>query len=166
MKKKLQNDKVKNKNNAGAKCKLTEELHKQFVYLISKGNYILPSCDYINIDHSTYRKWMKTGEADQKNNPDKITKFSKFFQDVTRALAYSEVSIIEKWQRHFETDWHACKDFVARRFPERWANKEYRNIQNKVAIDVTKLSDEELQCVIRGSMPSGMDMEKEEEETE
>jgi hypothetical protein len=40
--------------------------------------------------------------------------------EVDFALAYAEVRAVALWSKAMDTDWRAARDFLGRRFPERW----------------------------------------------
>ena len=44
----------------------------------------------------------------------------EFLEAVAQAEAEAEVRMIAQWQAHIPRDWRAARDFLARRYPERW----------------------------------------------
>lgn len=39
------------------------------------------------------------------------------------AEAAAEIAVVEMWQKATPDNWQACRDFLARRYPERWARE-------------------------------------------
>lgn len=110
---------------AGRKTKLTEEVQKRFLDAIRAGNYYEPACHYAGIDYSTFRRWMQKGEEQRSGV------FREFCEAVKRAEAESEMRMVTLWQKQAVDNWQAARDFLERRFPDRWGRKD------KVAAEIT-----------------------------
>lgn len=114
---------------SGAKSKLTEELQNEFTRLISAGIYVRQACEYVGISEATIYVWMARGsteilrlENDPKAKPlAKEAPYVEFFRKVKKAENASEVRAVTYWQEEIKTDWRAAKEFLARRFPDRWS---------------------------------------------
>lgn len=123
------------------------------VDLVRAGNYIRPIATYVGVSHSTLYDWMKRGQAaiDAADEADALeweegTKgedvlvydgipelerpYAKFFIEVTKASQEAEVRSVTAWSVATRTDWRAAKEFLARRFPDRWG-------ENPVEITLT-----------------------------
>ena len=85
---------------------------------IEKGNYVSTICKRLKIDESTYHKWLKQAET---KSPQSLQ--YKLLQRVQAAEAASELHAVEAWVNHFETDWRAPKEFLARRHSDKWGNQ-------------------------------------------
>ena len=48
----------------------------------------------------------------------------EFFDAITRAETVAEVRMVAQWQQHMPEDYRAIRDFLERRFPERWGRKD------------------------------------------
>lgn len=144
----------KSKLPIGKPCKLTPELIKKFIKYIKQGNYITICCKICNIDYSTYRKWMIRA-ADEIENGVKLSKYINFFNIVNEAQAEAEASIVEIWRKICPEDWRACRDLLARRFKDRWAPKEEKEIKGDMQLNIEELaaldgkSDDELDEIQR-----------------
>ena len=101
----------------GRPSKLTPEVTKRLTEAVRAGNYYEAACAYAGIHHSTFRKWMQKGETA------KSGKFREFFEAVTRAEYEAEVRMVALWQKHMPEDYRAIRDFLERRYPDRWGRK-------------------------------------------
>jgi hypothetical protein len=102
----------------GRKTKLTDEVQKRFVDAIRAGNYYETACHYAGIDYSTFRRWMQKGE-EQKSGA-----FREFCEAVKKAEAESEMRMVTLWQKQAVDNWQAARDFLERRFPDRWGRRD------------------------------------------
>lgn len=103
---------------AGRPSKLTARLQQQLCKAIAAGNYYEAACASVGISHQTMLVWMGKGEAA------KAGQFFEFREAVLKAVADAEVRVVAQWQKHMPENWQACRDFLARRFPSRWGEKQ------------------------------------------
>ena len=101
----------------GRPSKLTPEVQERICQAIRAGNYYEAACAYAGIHYSTFRKWMIKGEKA------KSGKYREFFEAVTRAEHEAEVRMVAQWQKHMPEDYRAIRDFLERRYPERWGKR-------------------------------------------
>ena len=125
--------------------KLTPETQDKIVSAISAGNYYEAACGYAGISYSVFRDWMIAGQ-ETKDGVRKKTKgnkvFLEFLDAVEQAEAEAEVRVVAQWQKNIPNSWQAARDFLARRHPTRWMNKEGREIEDsKLTIEIVKASD-------------------------
>jgi len=131
---------------AGRPSKLTSEVKARLVQAIEAGNYYEAACGYAGITYTTFRNWMIKGENA------KSGKYREFFEAITRAETVAEVRMVAQWQQHMPEDYRAIRDFLERRFPDRWGRKD--KVQQEISgpdggpiqwIDLVKLakSDDE-----------------------
>lgn len=121
----------------GRPSKLTPEVSTRFFQALRAGNYYKACCSYAGISEQTFRNWMIRGTAELERVAESSRRsvrvreqpYAEFVRDVEVAEAEAEVRMVAQWQTHMPTTWQACRDFLARRFPERWA-------QQKLAVDV------------------------------
>lgn len=114
---------------SGRKSKLTPEVKDEFVRLISQGVYIRQACEFIGIAEATVYNWMARGSNELlrlENNPKaRLTKqesiYVEFFRAVKKADTQAEVRAITYWQAAIKDDWRAAREFLARRYPDRWS---------------------------------------------
>jgi hypothetical protein len=115
--------------------KLNEQLLETFVRLVMAGNYFSAACKAVGISQGTFRRWMELGRA----SLDDKDIYRQFFLRVQEAEAYAEVYAVKSWRTHFSRDYRASRDFLARRYPERWG------MQQKITLAV----DNELQLILK-----------------
>lgn len=96
---------------------------------IAAGNHIQTACAYVGIDRGTYYCWMH--RAKQRPN----TIYGEFARAMDAAQAECEVRIAAQWQQKVPEDWRAARDFLAKRFPERWGDQVRIRVEAEKAVD-------------------------------
>lgn len=144
---------------SGRKTKLTEEVQTQFTGLIAQGIFVRQACEFVGISEQTIYNWMARGSAeilrlenDSKAKPiKKEAPYVSFFQQVKKAENTSEIRSVTQWQNAIKDgDWRAAKDFLARRFPDRWSPRieitgaEGAPVQVNMNVDVVTLEQKVL----------------------
>ena len=102
-----------------AKLKLTPELIEKLIPSIEAGNYIETVCQAHGISRNTYYLWLKKGESAKAK-----TIYRYFYDMVKDAEARAEQKLIEEWREKLKESPTNYKDFLERRYPERWGKKE------------------------------------------
>jgi transposase len=102
----------------GRPSKLTPEVVKRLTEAIRDGNYYEAACGYAGITYTTFRNWMIKGENA------KSGKYREFFEAIMQAECEAEVRMVAQWQQHMPEDYRAIRDFLERRFPDRWGRKD------------------------------------------
>jgi hypothetical protein len=102
---------------AGRNTKLTTEARNRLCTAIAAGNYLDAACRSAGITYMTFSRWMKRGQ----NAAAGV--YRELYEAVQRAEAEAEVRMVALWQQACPEDWRAAAEFLARRFPERWARK-------------------------------------------
>lgn len=108
----------------GRPSKLTPEVKKRLIDAIKAGNYIEPACRFAGIAPATFYRWMERGARASSGE------FREFWEELTRAEAEAEARMVAQWQAQIPQDWRAARDFLARRFPERWASKDKIDLEH------------------------------------
>jgi hypothetical protein len=67
------------------------------------------------IARSTLYAWIREGRL----HPDSAA--GAFVEELERADAVAELAATKAWVAWFDRDWRACAEYLARRFPQRWA---------------------------------------------
>ncbi len=144
---------------SGRKTKLTEEVQTQFTGLIAQGIFVRQACEFVGISEQTIYNWMARGSAEilrLETNPrskpiKKEAPYVSFFQQVKKAENTSEIRSVTQWQNAIKDgDWRAAKDFLARRFPDRWSPRieitgaEGAPVQVNMNVDVVTLEQKVL----------------------
>jgi len=111
--------------------KLTPSVQSRIVAAVAAGNYYEAACVYGGVDYTTFRKWMQKGEK-AKAGP-----FFELFDACSKAEAEAEVRMVAQWQQQIPDNWPAARDFLARRFPDRWGPKERHVVQGDVERPLT-----------------------------
>lgn len=119
----------------GRPSKFTPETRKRLIDAIRMGNYRESSCNYAGISVSTFYAWLDKGKKQNKGE------FVEFLEAVTHAEAEAEVRMIAQWQAQIPGDWRAARDFLARRFPERWGLKARVEVDHGGEITQTHKND-------------------------
>ena len=112
-----------------AQPKLTPEVQNRICDAISAGNYRESACQYGGIDGATFYRWL--GAAKGRRAVSRISRRRR------AAEVAAEVRVVAQWQQHMPGDWRACRDFLARRFPERWSEKRRHEATGDVTARLT-----------------------------
>lgn len=127
----------------GRKSKLTPETQERLVQAISVGSTYEHACLYAGIDYSTFAAWMASAADGDKR-----------FIEFSEAIKQAEGRALVKWQALIdkaaqEGTWQAAAWKLERRYPQDYG----RTVQDhniKAKIDITSMSDEELEKIARG----------------
>lgn len=92
-------------------------MQKRICKAIRQGNYYQAAAASAGITYDSFRNWMKRGQKAKSGI------FFDFFHAVKEAEAKAETSIVASWKSKIPKDYKAARDFLARRFPQRWAGK-------------------------------------------
>jgi hypothetical protein len=109
----------------GRPTKLTPAVQQRLVQAVADGNYREAACAYAGIGWSTFSRWMQRGEA-ARSGP-----FRELWEAIQEAEAEAEFRVVGQWQQQIPENWQAARDFLARRYPERWGPKERREVTGK-----------------------------------
>lgn len=115
--------------------KLTLEVQKRLTEAIKAGNYYEAACGFAGIGYSTFRRWMLRGEKA------KSGKYRQFWEAVTRAELEAEVRMVAQWQKHMPEDYRAIRDFLERRFPDRWGRRYSLDMKQEIKGQVELKND-------------------------
>jgi len=110
--------------------KLNDDVQKKIVNAVAAGNYYEAACALAGIEYRTFRYWMEKGEAA------KSGKYFQFFHAIEQAQARAEVTVVANWKAQIPYSWQAARDFLARRFPDRWKPQEGRELSGEVGTKV------------------------------
>ncbi len=103
----------------GRPSKFTPEVIAELERNISDGLPYEVACKLSGIAYSTYRNWVIAAEG-KDADPDLLD----FLERVRRAETRAEATLIARWLKKTDDDWRACRDYLARRWPERWASRD------------------------------------------
>ena len=143
----------------GRRTKLTKELQDQFTGLIAQGVFLRQACEFVGVSEQSIYNWMARGSTELlrlENYPRskplvKEAIYVEFFRQVKKAENTSEIRSVTQWQNAIKDgDWRAAKDFLARRFPDRWSPRieitgaEGAPVQVNMNVDVVTLEQKVL----------------------
>ena len=134
----------------GRPTKLTPEVRERIVRAIAAGSYYAAAAQLAGITPRTFYNWMKRGREELErveSTPrarirERERPYVEFYKAVKQAEAEAEIKVVARWWESMKDDWRACRDFLARRFPERWAPK--------VRQEVTGAEGKPLEMSIKG----------------
>jgi transposase len=123
------------------------EIRKKLLDAIRAGNYYLPACASAGLSYDAFHRALQRGErAEAAGETDNV--YAVFRREVLQAEAEAEIEVVRMWRDQCPEEWQASRDFLARRHPERWANRENLKVEGKVEAitrpDLSNLTDEEL----------------------
>ena len=116
-------------------CKLSLEVQEKLVRAIRSGSHLVTACRLVNLDYSTFRKWLLKGEKQSTGQ------FREFYEAVRFAESGLEVKLIAQWQQATVEDWRAAAEFLSRRFPDRWSPS------TRVRVEVERQVEAELNVI-------------------
>lgn len=129
----------------GRPSKLTPELQERIVLLIKAGTYRETVCAMVGIARSTLYEWMRRGQlSDQENE------YTRFYDEILKALAWSEARDVAIVNQHAEKDFRAARWKLERRFPERWGrlrSRKTEEISGEASEDVSIYTPEQLRII-------------------
>lgn len=100
--------------------KMSPELVETFYRLVAEGNYYIAACEAVGISYATFRSWMAQGKVSSDDNDP----FRAFYLLIREADSLAEQHAVRSWRKHFSRDYRAARDFLARRYPQRWAEQQ------------------------------------------
>lgn len=103
----------------GRDTKLSKELGEKFVSVIRRGSYRETAAAACGIPPRTLRDWMR--EAHKGREP-----YASWMRAVEEAEAEVEESAVASVLS--EADWKARAWYLARKFPQRWAEKSFSDV--------------------------------------
>lgn len=131
--------------------KLTDRTRKRICDRIRGGNFVTVAVTQSGVSLAAHYKWMKRGKAEMEsqssgNDPDPSeAEYHKYFLAVERAKAECEADVVETWVNQLPDSWQACRDFLARRFSERWGSKDKLTVE---APDMLSMLKSRLEVVL------------------
>jgi hypothetical protein len=102
----------------GRPSKLTPDVQERICTAVRAGNYYEAACRYGGVSYANFRLWMLKGKQASSG------KFHELYEAVLKAEADAEVAVVALWKKQIPDNWQAARDFLARRFPRRWGNKD------------------------------------------
>ena len=110
------------KRGPGRKTKLTPAIQSQIIEAIEGGNYACVACALAGISEPTYYSWIEKGKAGK-------APYAEFLKSLEAAEAKAEADRVKTIVTECDGDGHMSLEFLRRRFPERWGNRD--TVDNK-----------------------------------
>lgn len=113
-----------------AKTKLTPTVRDQVCDAVRAGNYLKVAASAGGVTEQTIHNWIARGRdekarVEEGHTPRKTEAvFLDFFEHLTRAEDQAEADAVRIWREQMPDDWRAAKEYLARRFGERWGDKQ------------------------------------------
>ena len=105
------------------------EKRETLLKLVSAGNYQRTACRAAGISEAQFYKWKREGEEarDDLDNGIELTETQEelvwFVNELDEARAKAEAALVARWYTEAaDGDWRAAERFLAKAFPERWAD--------------------------------------------
>lgn len=111
----------------GRETLLTEQVKQKIVQAISAGNYFETACKYAGIGIATGYEWLARGEGRSRNRPCSAV-YAEFAEAIRQAEGQCEVHAVARVQQAIPENPRLGLDFLARRFPDRWGNRDKLDI--------------------------------------
>lgn len=115
----------------GRPTSLTAEVKRQLLQAVSGGSYYNVACRYAGVSYSAFRQWIRRGEREIERVGQSTRRsvrgreriFVEFVEELKQAEAQGEVAVVLYWRTQSMEDWRAARDFLARRYPQRWGRQ-------------------------------------------
>jgi hypothetical protein len=120
------------------KTKLTPQITEEITKRLRVGCYAKMAAAAIGVPERSYYNWLERGQKAEKlaetgkKIPETEKIFWQFWQSVQQAEAEAEVTIVAMIFDQAKTDWRAGLEILARKYPERWAKKEYMDFKGSL----------------------------------
>ncbi len=113
--------------------KFTKGRQRAIIKSLKGGNYAKVAAETNGIAEKTYYEWIKRGEAalaaDEGERDSRENEYAQFVEKVRTAEALAEADAVQKLIE--ADDWRAQMEYLARRYPERWAKRENVDVTTK-----------------------------------
>ncbi len=122
-------------NNDNAKVYDIREAGEKIIALIRTGTPFKPACHVAGVPPRTAQEWRNLGRLEigsRRANGSVVGEDHVWFEEeIQRALGELESEVVGHWLAATADNWQAARDFLARRFPQRWSNTEQQQIEVK-----------------------------------
>lgn len=110
----------------GRPSKFTPERRAEILEELREGAHYEDAAAFAGISYQTFQNWRLRGEKAALMRERELelaevdVEYLEFFEAITRAQMEAARKARKGWIKFFDEDWKACRDFLARRYPERW----------------------------------------------
>jgi hypothetical protein len=135
--------------------KLTPARHEAIVQAVRDGNYFATACAGAGVAEATGYEWLARGEGTDRRRP-RDRGFAEFAEAVRRAEAEAETDAVALIRQGFADNPRLALDYLARRHPDRWGQRDTLTVLQKLVGEVRGMSDDDLLAVVgRGVAGAG-----------
>jgi hypothetical protein len=121
-----------------AKCKLTDERQARICDALTIGVPRATAAVAGGITERTFYFWLEKGEAATRG------RYFQFFQAVRASENQAEVTAMAIWRQGMQGDWRAAKEFLERRFPEKYALAKDRSTDDQGPREIIVVREDQL----------------------
>ena len=113
-----------------ARSKLTPKVRDAICDAIAAGNYVEIAASAGGVTKQSVYNWLQRGRdevalIEDGHEPRKTeAAYVDFLDAVTRAERQAEADAVRIWREQMPDDWRAAKEYLARRFGERWGDRQ------------------------------------------
>ena len=113
-----------------AKSKLTPKVSDAICAAIAAGNYVEVAASAGGVTKQAVYKWLSRGRDEaariEEGHAARKTEamYVDFVDAVTRAEQQAEADAVRIWREQMPDDWRAAKEYLARRFGDRWGDRQ------------------------------------------
>jgi hypothetical protein len=126
---------------------LTVDVQGQIVASLREGNYVSVACRAAGTTYDTFRHWERRWE----DGDPVAQQFADFFMASRKAQALAETEALRR-VREGAPGWQGSAWYLERRFSARWGRRATIAVDGpRLLEDLSKLTDEELEAIARGS---------------
>lgn len=116
----------------GRPSKLTEFTTARILTSLREGNYRIVACEAAHVDYQTFKRWMADPRPEYRN----------FRAAVLQAEADCEAEMVTIVRKAAKDDPRLALEYLARKFPERWAAKTRVEIEAMVRKEAKEMAEE------------------------
>ena len=108
---------------------------------MKSGWYVKVAVESVGIGRRTYYDWLERGkkalelQENDKDVPESEKIYCQFCQSVRQSEAEGEGVLVTAIFSQISNDWRAALEILSRKYPERWAKKEYMDFKGHIEED-------------------------------
>lgn len=130
-----------------ALTRLDTEMQNRLVACVESGLTFQRAAQACGIGYSTFKTWMARGRKEKRGI------YRDFMAAIKKADAQGEAWHLDNIKEHSAKTWQASAWFLERKFPERWAKRDFKDIIES-AVKARTMTREDMQAafdeVMRG----------------
>jgi hypothetical protein len=107
--------KGKSAKGRGRPPRLTQQISDRICAGISRGLFIVQAARLAGVSPDAIEQWREKGEQG-------LEPYAGFVKAFEKAELEAEATLTKIWKDAAPEDWRAAKEFLAKRFPERWSD--------------------------------------------